>query len=299
MLKLAHDDIDMDGMMPEELETQDISHFSLNLNVLHLPEIKLLNNSRAYDHFREQGKMAFHLEVAKADIPFFKFLANHMHKMKLDIKYFGKFSKLPATLGNNVLLNNCMQLRRCIQGHLNFHLSSTSTITILGIDNLDATETLKNVSNGFKIAQLSLQDMLYRIHLTNKSHLFLQLSQCTTDEADTVIPDMPEAELMAKQMNVQIAAWCHFYWEETNPGGEKFYRKLLDQAFSQVLLHEISECVWDAETRSVTLPTAQLELSAVMEFKNQDWVKSIAQLDQTTVKKKHVDLNVVFSLCKY
>ncbi len=107
MLELAQDDINMDGMTPEELETPEISCFLLNLNVLRLPERKLPNNSRAYDHFREQGKMAFHLEVAKADIPFFKFLADPIHRMKLDIKYFGEFAKLPATLGNNALLSNC------------------------------------------------------------------------------------------------------------------------------------------------------------------------------------------------
>jgi hypothetical protein len=51
-------------------------------------------------------------------------------------------------------------------------------------------------------------------------------------EVDAVIPNTPEAELMAKRMNVQIATWCHFYWKETNPGDERFYRKLLDRAFN-------------------------------------------------------------------
>ncbi len=127
--------------------------------------------------------------------------------------------------------------------------------------------------------------MLYHINLANKSPLFLQLSQWTTGKVDAVIPNTLEAELMAEQMNIQIAAWFHFYWKETNPGGEKFYRKLSDWAFGQVLLNEISECEGDIETRSVTLPTAQSELSAVMEFKNQDWVKkSIAQANQTKLK---------------
>ena len=86
---------------------------------------------------------------------------------------------------------------------------------------------------------------------------------------------------MAERISAQVAAWCHFYWKSTNPGGERFYRKLSDRAFSHVLLHEISECVWDAETMSVTLPNVQLELSAVKKFENQDWVKNIAQVDQT------------------
>jgi hypothetical protein len=213
--------------------------------------------------------------------------------MKLDTKYFGKFAKLTATLGNNAPLSNCMHLWQCIQGHLNFHLSSTS-ITINGIDNLDASEILQNAANGSKIAHLSLQNMLYCIQLANKSPLFLQLSQCSSGEVDAVIPNTQEAELMAKWINAQVVAWCHFYWKAKNLGRERFYRKLLDRAFSQKLLHEISKCVWDTETMSVTLPNVQLELSAVKEFKNQDWVKNIAQVNQTNLTKKHVDPNEAF-----
>jgi hypothetical protein len=52
-----------------------------------------------------------------------------------------------------------------------------------------------------------------------------------------------------------------------NPGRERFFRKLSDRAFSQVLLYEVSKCVWDVEEMSVTLPNAQSELSAVMRVK--------------------------------
>jgi hypothetical protein len=75
-----------------------------------LPEKKLAQDNKAYDHIHEQGKKAFHLEVAKSDIPFFTFLANCMHRMKLDTKYFGKFAKLTAMLGNNAPLTNCVFL---------------------------------------------------------------------------------------------------------------------------------------------------------------------------------------------
>jgi hypothetical protein len=127
--------------------------------------------------------------------------------------------------------------------------------------------------------------MLYHIQLANKLPLFLKLSQRFSGEVDAVIPNRPEAELKAKWINVQVVAWCHYYWKATNPGGERFYRKLTDRASSQVLLYEISECVWNAKEMSVTSPNAQSELSAVMESKNQDWVKNIAHADQTNVKR--------------
>jgi hypothetical protein len=140
LMELAYNDIETKLMMPEEYKIRDMPAFSLKANAPRLPK-KKKNNNKAYDHLREQGKKAFHFKVAKSDIPFFKFLCNHAHRMKLDTKYFGKFAKLTDTLRNNAPVSNCTRLWRCIQGHLNFHLSSTS-ITIHGINNLDAAETL-------------------------------------------------------------------------------------------------------------------------------------------------------------
>jgi hypothetical protein len=114
MLEIAYEDIEVDEMMPEEFKNRDIPVFALKLNVPRLPEKKSAQDTKMYDHFHEQGKKVFHLEVAKSDIPFFKYLANHAHRMKLDIKYFGKFAKLTATLGNDAPLSNCTYLWRCI-----------------------------------------------------------------------------------------------------------------------------------------------------------------------------------------
>ncbi len=172
-------------------------------------------------------------------------------------------------------------------------MSSTS-ITIHGFDNLDAAETLRNLANGSKIARFSIQDMLYHIQLENKSPLFLQLRQRASEEVDAIIPNTPEAKLMAKRMNVQIAAWCHFYWKSTKPGGERVHQKLSNQVFKQVMLHEISECEWDEKSMTVTLPTLQSELSAVIEFKNQGWVKNLAQANKTNHKKNYVNPNAAF-----
>jgi hypothetical protein len=150
MMEIAYGGIDVEGMMTKEFKKRDIPGFSLRLNVLHVPEKKLAQDNKAYDHICEQGKKASHLEVAKSDIPFFTFLANHAHRMKLDANYFGKFAKLTATLGNNAPLSNCKNLQQCTQGHLNFHLSSTS-IPINGIGNLDASMVLKNAENGSRL----------------------------------------------------------------------------------------------------------------------------------------------------
>jgi hypothetical protein len=97
LLELAYDNIESELMMPEEYKNRDMSAFSLKLNGPCLPE-KKKDDNKAYDHFREQGKKAFHFEVAKSDISFFKYLSNHAHRMKLDTRYFGKFAKLTETL---------------------------------------------------------------------------------------------------------------------------------------------------------------------------------------------------------
>jgi hypothetical protein len=69
-------------------------------------------------------------------------------------KYFGKFAKLTATLGKDAPLSNCSRLRRCIQGRLNYHLSST-LVAINGIEDLDTSEIVRNPTTGMKVASLS------------------------------------------------------------------------------------------------------------------------------------------------
>jgi hypothetical protein len=116
-------------------------------------------------------------------------------------------------------------------------------------------------------------------------------------EVDAVIPNTPEAELMAERMKIQITAWCFFYWKEKNLGAEWFYRKLSDRAFNQVLLHEIKECTWDSSLKAVTLPKVQSEAAEIADFKHQDWVRQLAQEEnQGRLMKKHVDPNVAFPI---
>jgi hypothetical protein len=294
MLDTALDDIKQNGMLPKEFKNRDIPHFTIRLNVPCLPAETKSSNNKGYDHFKENGKTLFHFEVTKEEINYFKYLTAHAHRMKLNVKYFGKFAKFTGTLGNNAPLSDCIRLRQCIQGHLNYHLSSTC-ITINGIDMLNASKYLCNPANGKSIARITLHNLLYRITLENKAPLFLQLSQHTSGEVDAVIPNTPKAELMAERMNVQIAAWCHFYWKESNPGTDRFYRKLSDRAFSQVLLHEISKCTWDSSLKAVTSPSTQSEMSTMAEFEKQDWVKLLAQDGNTQqLTMAHANPNVAF-----
>jgi hypothetical protein len=158
---------------------------------------------------------------------------------------------------------------------------------------LNALEYLRNPARK-TIVWLTLRDLLYRITLESKA-LFLQLSQCPSGEVDAVIPNTAKAELMAEQMNVQIAAWCHFYWKESNPGAKKIYHKLSDRAFSQVLLHDIGECTWDPSLKVVLSPSSQSEMLAIAKFEQQHWVKLLSQNSSTQQPKKtHIDPNVAF-----
>jgi hypothetical protein len=135
---------------------------------------------------------------------------------------------------------------------------------------MDAFEILCNPADKKPIGKLTLWDLLYQIKLDSNAPLFLQLSQHSSGEVNAVIPNTPEAEVMAERMNIQIAAWCHFYWKETNPGADRFYQKLSERAFNQVLLHEINECTWDLSLKAVTLPRAQTEMAAIVDFGQQD-----------------------------
>ncbi len=77
--------------------------------------------------------------------------------------------------------------------------------------------------------------------------------------------------------------------------GRSLYCKLLDSAFDQVLLHDIGQCTWDSRHKAVTSPSTQSEMSAIAEFKHQDWVKLLLQDGNTQQPTKvHIDPNVAF-----
>jgi len=60
------------------------------------------------------------------------------------------------------------------------------------------------------------------------------------------------------------------------------------------MLHKIGKYEWDRKTMTVTLPTSRSELLEVIKFKNQDWVKNLAQADFSPPKKHFVDPNAAF-----
>jgi hypothetical protein len=133
-----------------------------------------------------------------------------------------------------------------------------------------ASESVRNPATGTRIAKVSLRNKLYKIKLSNNSPLFLQLSQRPLGEVNAIIPNTPKAENMAERINVQAVMWCHFYWKDTNKGGERFFRKLSERAFNGHLIHEISECTWDAKEQVVTSPRSLSKMSAVYEFESLD-----------------------------
>jgi hypothetical protein len=104
---------------------------------------------------------------------------------------------------------------------------------------------------------------------------------------------------MAERINVQAAVWCHFYWKDTNKGGERFFRKLSERAFNGLLIHKISECTWDAKEQVVTSPRSLSKMSAVYEFESLDWGKNIVQTNHNLKKsmstqRRHSILRAIF-----
>ncbi len=169
ILDLAYNDIKQNRMMPEEFENKDIPHFTLRLNVPRLPAGTKQNSNKNYDHYKEQGIKAYNFEVTKEEFNYFKYLSVHVHQLRLDNKFFGKFEKFTATLGNNAPLSNGVSLQQCIQGHLNFHLSSTS-ITLHGINSLDASEILRNSADKKTIGKFTLGIYCTKSSLKQRPH---------------------------------------------------------------------------------------------------------------------------------
>ncbi len=68
MLETTFDSINQEGMMPEEFEHKEILAFTLKLNAPRLP-LQTKEAHKAYNWLKEQGKKAFHCEMAKENVP--------------------------------------------------------------------------------------------------------------------------------------------------------------------------------------------------------------------------------------
>jgi hypothetical protein len=99
MLETALEDIKENGMMLKEFKNKEIPYFMLRLITPCLPAATKPTNDKAYNHYKEQGKKAFHFEVAKKNVNYFKYISSHTYKLRLKMKYLGKFKDSLGPLG--------------------------------------------------------------------------------------------------------------------------------------------------------------------------------------------------------
>jgi hypothetical protein len=69
MLDLAYDDIEQNGMMPEEFKNKDIPLFTLRLNVPHLPANNKQNTTRPTTIMKSKERRHTTLKLPKRRCP--------------------------------------------------------------------------------------------------------------------------------------------------------------------------------------------------------------------------------------
>lgn len=302
MFKIARDVLREEDLLPSEYERpegEEVS-FAIRVNGPRIPGMRRDNKKKKkdndFDRLQDQGKKAFHFEVAKEDIKEFSFIAEQCHRMGLDKEFFGKFAKLTACLTNNSPSSDSSLLRRCINGHLSYHMSVTS-VCIDGIEDINAIAVLTNPHNNAVIASKSVRDMLYRIKLQGGGPLFLQVYQRSNGDVEAVIPNTAEAETKGEMIKRNVAAFCTFLWtDEGLP--EAFVKKLVERGMNARRIHDICKCTWDKKNQVLTTPDDRSDADAIREFENQDWVKDLVQVTNSntthSTKKQHVDPNAAF-----
>ena len=301
MFGIAREQLREENLLPDEFERDedDEVEFALRVNGPRMPgetrKKKKKGKDDSYDRLNDQGKKVFHLEVAKEDIREFSLLAEYCHRTRLDKEVFGKFASLTACLTNASPSGDMSRLRRCITGHLNFHLSSTTTI-IEGIEDINATSVLTNPVNNAVIASKSVRDMMYMTRLSGGGPLFLQISQRSNGDVEVVIPNTAEAEAKAEMIKRNVAAYYSFVWKDEGLP-DQFSKKLIERGMNARLVHCIGGCTWDSKEQVLTTQDDKTDADAIREFEAQDWVKALVNSgvsSTTTTKKKHVDPNAAF-----
>ena len=143
-----------------------------------------------------------------------------------------------------------------VQKHINYQANSRYD-GIHGILNLDKEFALHAVADPSKVVgKVSLRAILYTQFKTlDGLPLFCELHQGEPMGAvDVVVGSYEQAEQMVLMINKNSAAYCYYFLTTVAGMDSEFISRVVIGCFDPILVRDIDNCQWDAETRVLTTP---------------------------------------------
>lgn len=140
--------------------------------------------------------------------------------------------------------------------------------------NLDVSATIKSVSTGEKMGDVSMhQVLLQKFKLSDGTSLFAEVHQHgPLGAVDVIMPNTPKADAMVLMINRHFPAFCCHYIKDAGLD-ERFVEMLLKEACCPTLLSSIEDCTWDARTKLILTAAQASEEAHMNELENAAWYK--------------------------
>ena len=141
------------------------------------------------------------MECDKSHAELTYYLCERAKALGIMERMWGKQMHYSRVCDEETLRADVKKIMREANHHVNF-LSRMTSDALGSIYNLEAEGSIKHVHTGEVIKKMSLQEMLYTFFQLKDGHsLFAEIHARASGGVDVVIPNTPEAEVMAGHMN--------------------------------------------------------------------------------------------------
>jgi hypothetical protein len=262
---------------------KDIPAFNLRSQVPKLPGANMHAMVKLPGHLQTHRRQ-FHLECAAEDKGFFKCLVEYGKKSSFIKDWWGQHVHPSEVVDYESAPGDCHRFEKISKRSLNFNASLTSQ-EVHGLLNLS---NKIDVYSGDKfIASLSGRDILSTVFkLENGTPLFVEVHQLMGGApALLVFPNIPEAEMLVTSFGKHVAGYALGYM--INEGMEKgFIWEFLEKFCDPTLVHQATDCVFEAKTRTIVTPEELMEDSGAGGLEEQSWFLDILKLEEEKSKPK-------------
>ena len=270
----------------EEFKTilNSVSHLESGGASLPLPQMSLRKQvprtpgqvTETFNHLSLQAQMArkaWHVEVQSKHTTQLIELVRKAKSTNIIQEMWGRQVHISEVADNTTPPGELKRYVKFAQRHVNFHCSMTCE-DIRGIVHLDATATIYSLSTGDPVGELSLRQVLLKyLKMSDGTSLIAEIHQRgLMGIVEIIVPNTAEAEAMVLMMNRQFAAYCYNALQKSELD-VNFIKSILKEACCPTLFAKIHDCVWDAETCSISTPEQIADEKRMAEIEKAAWYR--------------------------
>jgi hypothetical protein len=301
LLDKAHQGLESNFMLPEELDQMEIPDLNICWGIPKLPGHP---GAQFCDYSKEmqEAQRAHLIECNVQVIPFQRLLINYIKDQKLATPIWGGHAHITETVDWDSPKSNVSQFVRMSQEHMCYNMSVVSD-EVCDITDLDARAEVLCPESGIVLGHLSLQETLMKyLKLHDGNPMVVELHQRGPQgPVDMVIPNSSEAEACFEMFNKQPAGYLYHVLPLFG-ATRLFVKTILRQSMDAGLATEAPLYTYNEEIKILTTPRDAQQKSILSDicllpfFKDIHAIKQAADANKKERKKEHTAPKMCFQI---